>query len=40
MTNIERIKEMGIEQMTDFILGAMDTDVCDYCEYRDDNCKF
>jgi hypothetical protein len=21
MTNIERIKEMGIEQMTDFILG-------------------
>lgn len=39
MTNIERIKEMGIEQMTDFILGAMDTDVCDYCEYRDDDCK-
>lgn len=39
MTNIERIKKMGIEQMTDFILGTMDTDVCDYCEYRDDDCK-
>jgi hypothetical protein len=32
MTNIERIRKLGIKQMTDFILGAMDTDICDYCK--------
>lgn len=40
MTNYEKIKSMSIEQMTDFILGAIDTDICDYCEHRDDNCKY
>ena len=39
MTNYEKIKSMSEERMTDFILGTMDTDVCDYCEHRDDDCK-
>lgn len=38
MTNFEKIKSMSKEQMTHFVLDALNNDVCDYCENCDTSC--
>lgn len=38
MTNFEKIKSMSKEQMTHFVLDALNNDVCDYCENCDAPC--
>nr|WP_294665385.1 hypothetical protein [uncultured Ruminococcus sp.] len=38
MTNFEKIKSMSKEQMTHFVLDALNNDVCDYCEACDISC--
>lgn len=38
MTNFEKIKSMSKEQMTRFMLDALNNDVCDYCEACDISC--
>lgn len=38
MTNFEKIKQMSKEQMTHFVLDALNNDVCDYCKDCDTSC--
>ena len=39
MTNYERIKEMSVEEMADYILKGISSDVCDYCPYNSYDCE-
>lgn len=38
MTNFEKIKSMSKEQMTHFVLDALNNNVCDYCKDCDTSC--
>lgn len=38
MTNFEKIKSMSKEQMTHFVLDALNNDVCDYCKNCNTSC--
>lgn len=38
MTNFEKIKSMSKEQMTHFMLNALNNDVCDYCKNCNTSC--
>lgn len=39
MNNFEKIKSMSKEQMTHFVLDALNNDVCNYCEKCGNPCN-
>lgn len=39
MTNYERIKAMSVEEMADYILKGISSDVCDYCPHNSYECE-